>query len=190
MKTLTLLSAAVCLALSACKPNGAANTPNSDKSDALTRPLAQSLLKTYFSLNSSPLNRIQFIPEKLKAGVQAGVLEKQANSGFIASNDYVVSSKVMERCKTILADSSIRQDSVTGEFNIPLKSAMPQDVDEVTGIALSSDPNAATIEFTTAYLLPQELAELRPYLYTGHKAKATFRKFDDGWRVIDADWTR
>lgn len=76
-----------------------------------------------------------------------------------------------------------------GEDRFFINPWIPHQVDMVTGIALSADPNVRVVQFETKYIFPPELGFLRTFVYTGCNFSSktnpvVFQRFDDGWRII------
>ena len=69
------------------------------------------------------------------------------------------------------------------EPKFTLASPVGERVTEITGIALAPVPNICEAEYVTDYLIPDAAQTMYQYIYSGQKAKATFQKYDDGWRV-------
>ncbi len=66
-----------------------------------------------------------------------------------------------------------------------LKSPINEKLVEVTGITAGPVPGVMLVEYNTNYVLTPELEVIRPYIFTGRKGQAAFRKYDDGWRVVE-----
>jgi hypothetical protein len=173
-----LLVAALSFAACSKQPHtGQASKPLAAKpTGELTRELAAQLLNQHIA--TPHVWCISFKEGGLENAIRDGVVLPERD----AINNYHFSDKGFA-----LAGGFIKKTTPIrkGKDIFIQKTPIGERILEVTGISLPSVSNTCEAEYTTDYLFPKEAEALRKYLYTGQRAKASFRKYDDGWRVAE-----
>jgi hypothetical protein len=148
----------------------------------LSRELATALLNKH--LAEPHISKIAFKEGGLDKAKQDGLLSEQKSFPGWARVFRFTDKGIAMAHGLANANSEVGLGGPEGvEPMITLISPVGERVAELTGIALSSDPNIRVAEYVTHYLIPDAAQTMYPYIYSGEKAKATFQKFDDGWRV-------
>ena len=145
----------------------------------LTRELATALLNKH--LAEPHISQIAFKQGGLEKAKQDGLLSETGGfpPGFRFTDKGIAMAHGLANAnsRVELAPFGMEQP----KFN--LASPVGERVTEITGIALAPVPNICEADYTTDYLIPDAAQAMYPYIFAGQRAKATFQKYDDGWRV-------
>jgi len=80
------------------------------------------------------------------------------------------------------------EDDKAGKAKTPffeLTTPLAERVEKVTGITAGPLGSRILIaEYVSAYQFPKDMQAIVPYLYTGQRNKASFLRYDDGWRIV------
>ena len=168
---------AVLLLLSSCNGNktGAEITQES-KSDELTRDSAKIILNKYFS--RPMITKVEFIKD---TGIQLAIKNEFVfHNG--AHNEFTGKSKSLFSIKLANQDLGYDWDRETHYFT--LKDPITEYVKDVSGITDGLNNGSKIVEIATTYNFPEELNQIKPYIYIGRNLKVQMQKYDDGWRVM------
>lgn len=164
-------SATLALTLIACLLAGC-----DKRKGELTRPLAAELINEQLA----SVSELSFNSDSDGAG-------RALRDGIIQEDQYGMqgdrfTEKGFKMVSSVIAQNHIYHPAWVSA-NFRLKSPIAERVRDITGISAIPGTGVSSVEYVTDYLIPTELQPMAQYLYTGSKAKATFRKYDDGWRV-------
>jgi hypothetical protein len=145
----------------------------------LTREVAAQLLNEH--LSQPHIRHLAFNKDGLQQAERDGIVAQAG--GFPPT--YRFSDKGLSMARGVANANTRIELAPLGmeDPKFPLASPIAESVTDVSGIALAPVPNICEVEYGTEYLVPNEFKPLLKYLWSGQRAKATFRKYDDGWRV-------
>lgn len=157
-------------------------TPQIQPNGELTRDLAAKLINAY----PASVERFAFREDGVKAALRNGVIIEKG--GFGSYPTFFFSPGALTSIGAYIQENYIAPRSEKEKTpGVRLKTPVTVKVREVTGIALGSDPNVRIAEYTASYLWPEPMTVMVMYGYGSENAKATFRRYDDGWRVVSLD---
>lgn len=169
-KTLLSLLAVIAIADIDGGCNQEPTSSSNNQKGELTREIATSVLMKHFaSIRSLSATTLRFREGGYQSAIRDGIIDAR-------THQFLAGEKRPGRYAT---------DSARGGYYFENDQPVPAKFGKVTGIALSSGPNAANVEFTIDYLLPSEMERLGQYLNISEIHTAVFQKYDDGWRISD-----
>lgn len=148
----------------------------------LTRELATKLLNEHFAKPS--VHRLAFKRGGIENAIRDGIVERGSywSYHFTAKGREMVSSFVRPEGNALKGNSEMKE---VRPIEIELNAPIAQRIRQVTGIAASRMPGITEVEFETDYFLAPAMQKLSTYVYSGETSSKAFRKYDDGWRVVD-----
>ena len=154
-------------------------SPQDKRKGELTRQLATELLNDF--LVKPSISQLEFQDDGLTRAQQQGLVSEQG--GFPPS--YRFTDKGIAMVKDVIRQNRIELAPFGAQSpKFTLANPLAERVSEVTGIA-STPFGVTSVEYTTRYIVPIEMEPLFDYIFTGRKAQAGFRMYDDGWRVVE-----
>ena len=153
----------------------------------LTRDIAAELLNQ--QLASPHVTQIAFEIGGVEAAQAAGLIAPGRDFELFGAYDFEFEQTSFLHRLTGDTDQIRRADEdKPGKAQTPffyLTTPLPARVEKITGI--TSGPlgsRVLQVEYISAFAIPADMTAIRPYIYTGQRGKASFQRYDDGWRII------
>lgn len=148
-------------------------------SNELSRKTASDLLGSW--LKSKSVTHLALSRDGIERGVSSGILQKNFLFDMVTGYSLTASGK-----KLVEGITKPEYPFSPGQNpSFVLRTPIREQLSEVTGITAGPMPGVMIVEYTTDFILPQELGVIRQYIFTGRADKAGFQKYDDGWRIME-----
>jgi hypothetical protein len=144
----------------------------------LTRSLAAEILNEQLARPS--VTELQFNDSGIERAKSDGII--QASGPGMLPDYYFFTDKGLKMVSSVISENRTHYVPFANS-SFRLKSPIGERVREVTGISAIQAAGVSSVDYVTDYLFPSELQPVKQYFFSGRKATATFRKYDDGWRV-------
>ena len=153
----------------------------------LTRDIAAELLDR--QLVTPRITQVGFAADGVARALADGLVVEAQDFELFGAYDFVF-DRIGFLHRLAMSNEQIHKadDDKSGQMSTPyfdITTPLPERVDKVTGITAGPlGSRILLVEYTTAIAFPPDMHTIAPYLYTGRSAKASFQRYDDGWRLI------
>lgn len=147
----------------------------------LTRDLAAKLIDAY----PASVPSFAFKKDGIKAAIKDGLMQEKG--GFGSIQDYFFTQRGLAIMGAFIKENVIYPHAAGSNPEVLLKTPIAVKVTEVTGIALGGDPNVRKADYVATYLWPEQMSAIVTYGFGRENASATFRRYDDGWRITELE---
>jgi len=153
----------------------------------LTREIAAELLNQ--QLAAPRVTQLAFEMGGIERAVAAGLVMKGRDFELFGTYDFEVEGiDFLHRLPGEYDQIRRPEDDKNGKAKTPffeLTTPLAERVEKVTGITAGPLGSRVLIaEYISAYQFPKDMQAIVPYLYTGQRSKASFQRYDDGWRIV------
>jgi len=153
----------------------------------LTRDIAAELLNQ--ALAAPRVTQITFEIGGIDRAKADGLITEAEDFQLFGAYDFVF-ERIGFLHRLAMANEQVHApgDDKSGKARTPwfeITTPLAARVEKVTGI--TAGPLGSRIlqaEYTTAITFPPDMLSIVPYLYTGQRSKASFQRYDDGWRLL------
>jgi len=144
------------------------------------RAKAKTLLDAH--LSQSDITEIRFTDSGFKQAQEDQLIDTKRGQLLTS---YSITDKGMDILGDLIGSRNL--NTLTKERLMP-KSKVGERIASIDGIADAGN-GQKLVEFTTCFIFPANTSsEASRYLYTGRKGVAAFALYDDGWRIVRAQF--